>query len=56
MLVIQRRFSVVICTETDACPTLENAMGAGGNNIPMVIMIIKHEKENERKDKPITCD
>lgn len=37
MLVLQRRFSDVKITETSKSPTLEAAMGEGGNNIPIVL-------------------
>ena len=30
MLIIRRRFSDVIVVETEICPTLESASGAGG--------------------------
>lgn len=41
--VIQRRFSKVIVSNTDTAPTLENAMGAGGNNIPMVLLVLEDQ-------------
>ena len=37
MILIQRRFQNVIIKETEICFTLENAMGAGGGNIPIVV-------------------
>ena len=38
MLVIQRRFQNVTIIETEICFCLENAMGSGGGNIPIVVI------------------
>lgn len=39
MIVVQRRFSTVMVSDTETCPTLENAMGAGGGNVPIVLIV-----------------
>ena len=39
MIVIQRRFSNVMISDTEVCPTLEAGAGGGGNNLPMVIEV-----------------
>lgn len=33
----------MIVSNTDTAPTLENAMGAGGNNIPMVLLVLEDQ-------------
>lgn len=38
MILIQRRFQSVFIKYTETCPTLENAMGAGGGNVPIVVI------------------
>lgn len=35
---IQRRFQNVFIKHTEICFTLENAMGAGGGNVPIVVI------------------
>ena len=52
MILIQRRFSNVSIWETEICPTLENAMGAGGGNIP----IIYDERTDCIRNEPDSCD
>ena len=36
-IVLQRRFSNVIVSETETSPTLEAGAGGGGNNLPIVL-------------------
>lgn len=36
-IIVQRRFSNVIVTDTDVAPTLEAGGGGGGNNLPMIL-------------------
>ena len=37
MIVMQRRFSNVMVSETDIAPTIEAGGGEGGNNLPMIV-------------------
>lgn len=37
MIVLLRRFSNVLISETEICPTLEAGAGGGGNNLPMIM-------------------
>lgn len=37
-MILTRRFKNVFWTDSEVCPCLENAMGAGGGNIPMILL------------------
>ena len=37
MILMQRRFSNVIITDTETAPTIEAGAGGGGNNLPMIM-------------------
>lgn len=45
MIVLQRRFSNVVISDTEISPTLEAGAGGGGNNLPMII-----DEHNEHSD------
>jgi len=51
MILIQRRFQNVNVRDAEICFTLENAMGAGGGNIPMVIEIHDKEKDTDNTER-----
>lgn len=51
MIVVQRRFSNVMVSDTKICPTLENAMGAGGGNVPIILEITEDETNNADREK-----
>lgn len=38
MMLVQRRFSDVLVSETDISPTIEAGGGEGGNNLPMILI------------------
>ncbi len=40
MIVMSRRFADMRIKETEICPTLEDAMGSGGGNVPMIAISI----------------
>ena len=46
MIVVKIRFSDVIILNTETSPTLEEAMGNGGGNIPMVIDVYEEDERN----------
>lgn len=41
VLILQRRFNSVKCEIAEKSPTLEAAMGMGGNNAPIVLAAIE---------------
>ena len=52
MIILQRRFSNVIITETEICPTLEAGAGEGGNNLPMIMeMVVEDEADNSDREE-----
>lgn len=50
------RFSNVTWTETEISPTLENAMGAGGNNTPMIVVEKDEKRTSGFRVKPKSCN
>ena len=50
MIVLQRRFSNVIVTETEVSPTIEAGAGEGGNNLPMILV---EDDELSKSDRNI---
>lgn len=38
MILVQRRFSDVLVSESEVSPTIEAGGGLGGNNLPMILI------------------
>lgn len=50
MILVQKRFSNVFVNETEICFTLENAMGAGGGNIPIILIEVDDDSSGEQSE------
>lgn len=53
MILVQKRFSNVSVKDTEICFTLENAMGAGGGNIPIILAEVQDVSVGEQ---PRSCN